>query len=322
MLHNVFTNTYTMKYQGNADSVLFLGDSLEILQNIKPQSIDLIFADPPYGIGKDFRDKNNKDSNSESNKDIWHNAKEYLEWCKIWIDSCMRVLKSNGTMYFMSSTQYMPYLDCYVSEKYFVINRIVWSYDSAGVQPKSKFSSAYEPILMITHSKDSRYTFNAKDILIEAKTGAKRKLIDYRKTPPKPYNMTKIPNNVWYFNRVRYKMAEYENHPTQKPERLLQRIILASSNKGDVVLDPFAGSFTTCKVALDLGRKSIGIENNEEFYTIGLRRCGIAQSYKDEILTHTKIRKTKNKSKKDHYPYQSLFDKENAQEQTMGENTL
>ena len=156
----------------------------------------------------------------------------------------------------------------------------------------------------------------------KAKTGAKRKLIDYRKTPPKPYNMTKIPNNVWYFNRVRYKMAEYENHPTQKPERLLQRIILASSNKGDVVLDPFAGSFTTCKVALDLGRKSIGIENNEEFYTIGLRRCGIAQSYKDEILTHTKIRKTKNKSKKDHYPYQSLFDKENAQEQTMGENTL
>ena len=274
LLLQSFKSLDTLNHQYNQDSILLLGDSIQILKNIKSQSIHLIFADPPYGLGKDFG----------NSKDSWENAKEYLEWCKVWIDECMRILKPNGTMYFMSSTQYMPILDCYVSEKYFVINRIMWSYDSSGVQPKNKFSSSYEPILMITHSKYSPYIFNADDILIEAKTGAKRGLINYRKTPPQPYSTTKIPSNVWHFNRVRYKMAEYENHPTQKPEVLLQRIILASSNRDDIVLDPFAGSFTTCKVALNLGRKTIGIENNEEFFKIGLRRCQVAQSYKDELL--------------------------------------
>lgn len=287
---NTIKSTSSLKYQSNEDSMLILDDSLNTLKNIETQSIDLIFADPPYGLGKDFG----------NSKDAWNSNEEYLQWCKIWIDECMRILKVNGTMYFMSSTQYMPILDYYVSSKYFVINRIVWSYDSSGVQPKNKFSSSYEPILMLTHSKNTKYTFNTDLILIEAKTGAKRGLIDYRKTPPQPYNTRKIPSNVWHFNRVRYKMAEYENHPTQKPEALLKRIILASSNKNDIVLDPFAGSFTTCKVALDLGRKTIGIENNEEFFKIGLRRCAIATTYNNEILQKEKIRKTRNKSKKDH----------------------
>ena len=289
-------------YHNNHNGLLFLGDSLGILSSIESQSIDLIFADPPYGIGKDFG----------VSKDTWENAQKYLEWCKIWIDECMRILKPNGTMYFMSSTQYMPFLDCYVSEKYFVINRIIWSYDSSGVQPKNKFGSSYEPILMITHSKNSSYIFNADDILIEAKTGAKRGLIDYRKTPPQPYSSEKIPSNVWHFNRVRFKMAEYENHPTQKPESLLERIILTSSNRGDIVFDPFAGSFTACKVALDLGRKTIGIDNNEEFFKIGLRRCKITDTYNGEKLAKIKIRKTSNKSKKDHLlSIQNLF-KENV----------
>ncbi len=290
MLTNIFKNFHKSNLAKNENAIALLGDCLSMLKQIKPQSIDLIFADPPYGLGKDFG----------VSKDVWSNANEYLQWCKIWIDECMRILKPNGTMYFMSSTQYMPLLDSYVSEKYFVINRIIWTYDSSGVQAKNKFGSAYEPILMITHSKNSKYTFNGEDILVEAKTGAQRNLIDYRKTPPQPYNATKIPSNVWYFNRVRYKMAEYENHPTQKPEALLKRIILASSNNGEIVLDPFAGSFTSCKVALDLGRKTIGIENNEEFFKIGLRRCGIANTHNNEVLLKNKIRKTNNKSKKDH----------------------
>ena len=128
---------------------------------------------------------------------------------------------------------------------------------------------------MCTKTSKSKYTFNAEDIMVEAKTGSERKLIDYRKNPPQPYNTKKVPGNVWNMNRVRFRMAEYQNHPTQKPEELLKRIILASSNKGDVVLDPFSGSFTTCKVALDLGRKCIGIELNPEYFENGLRRCKI-----------------------------------------------
>ena len=117
-----------------------------------------------------------------------------------------------------------------------------------------------------------------------AKTGAKRKLIDYRKNPPQPYNSEKVPGNVWDFARVRYRMEEYENHPTQKPIALLERIIKASSNVGDLVLDPFSGTFTTSYVAKTLGRRSIGIELQEEYVKIGLRRLDLASEYKGTIL--------------------------------------
>ena len=276
--------------QFNENSTVILGNCLEVLKTLPSSSVDLIFADPPYGIGKDFG----------NNKDFFTDVYQYLDWCASWIDECMRVLKENGTMYLMSSVQYMPILDRYVDDKYFIINRIIWSYDSSGVQAKNKFGSTYEPILMFTHHKNSKYIFNSEDILIEAKTGAERKLIDYRKTPPQPYNTKKIPSNVWEFNRVRYRMDEYENHPTQKPEKLLERIILASSNKGDTILDPFSGSFTTSSVAVRLKRKAIGIEINPDYFKIGIRRTHISNEYNGESLAKNKVRKTSNKSKKDH----------------------
>jgi len=130
----------------------------------------------------------------------------------------------------------------------------------------------------------NEYTFNADQILVEAKTGAQRKLIDYRKNPPEPYNSKKVPGNVWYFPRVRYRMSEYEKHPSQKPESLLERIIATSSNPGDLVLDPFAGTFTTGAVAKRMGRASVGIELQEEYIKIGLRRLGIKMTYNGERL--------------------------------------
>lgn len=288
---NIFEDDISaFEYKNSDNSLAILGDSLEVLKTIKDKTIDLIFADPPYGIGKDFG----------NDSDIFKSKQEYFEWCKIWIDECMRILKDNGTMYFMSSTQNIPILDVYVDDKYHVINRIIWSYDSSGVQSKNKFGSLYEPILMITKTSKSKYTFNYEDVLVEAKTGSKRKLIDYRKTPPQPYNTKKVPGNVWEFSRVRYKMEEYENHPTQKPKALLERIILVSSNLDDIVLDPFSGSFTTSEVAINLGRKAIGIEKNLDYFKIGLRRTSITLEYSGEILEKDMSRKTKNKSKSDH----------------------
>ena len=271
----------------NQHSMTILGDSLDVLKQMKEKSINLIFADAPYGIGKDFGNDSDK----------WESVKAYTDWCKLWIDECMRVLRDDGTMYFMTATQHMPYLDIYASEKYNVLCRIVWTYDSSGVQAKKIYGSLYEPILMICKSSKSKYTFNYSDILVEAKTGAKRKLIDYRKNPPQPYNTEKVPGNVWNFSRVRFKMEEYENHPTQKPEALLERIIKASSNVGDIVLDPFSGSFTTSAVANKLGRNAIGIELNPEFFEIGIRRTGIADEYEGKSLAKEKVRKTKAKSK-------------------------
>lgn len=269
------------------NSMAILGDSLSVLKKMKDKSVQLIFADAPYNIGKDFG----------NNSDKWESVYAYIDWCKSWIDECMRVLSDNGTMYFMTATQHMPYLDVFVSEKYNVLCRIIWAYDSSGVQSKKIYGSLYEPILMINKSKKAIYTFNYNDILVEAKTGAKRKLIDYRKNPPQPYSTEKVPSNVWDFSRVRFKMDEYENHPTQKPEALLERVVKASSNPGDVILDPFSGSFTTSAVAVRLGRVGIGIDMNEEYYEMGLRRTGIAFERKGKSLEKVKARKTNAKSK-------------------------
>lgn len=284
---DIFINKSILVERHSYDSMVILGDSLDVLKNIKDKTVNLIFADAPYNIGKNFG----------NNHDSWSSVSAYISWCKIWLDECMRILKDDGTMYFMTATQHMPYLDIYMNENYNVLSRIMWAYDSSGVQSKKIYGSLYEPILMVNKNRKNKYTFNYQDILVEAKTGARRKLIDYRKNPPQPYNTQKVPGNVWQFNRVRFKMDEYENHPTQKPEALLERIIKASSNEGDVILDPFSGSFTTSAVAHKLNRISIGIDMNEEYFEMGLRRVEITDHYNGKILIKEKLRKTNAKSK-------------------------
>ena len=266
-----------INFFGNENKGIYHGDVIEVLRQIPNESIDLIFVDPPYNIGKDFAGR----------KDKWETDEAYLKWCYEWIDLCISKIKPNGSIYLMTSTQFMPYFDLYVRDKLTILSRIVWTYDSSGAQAKKFYGSMYEPILFCVKDKNN-YTFNSKDIMVEAKSGSQRKLIDYRKNPPQPYNSEKVPGNVWNFVRVRYRMDEYENHPTQKPISLLERIIKASSNEGDVVLDPFSGTFTTCYVAKQLNRKFIGIEIQEEYLKIGLRRLGIATEYKGEQLVKQK----------------------------------
>lgn len=263
---------FVEKYEGE-DATVFHGDCLEVLGCVPDGSIDLIFADPPYNIGKKFGEF----------KDSWPSDTAYAEWCYQWLDACIRKLKPSGSIYVMTSTQAMPYLDLWLRERINILSRIIWHYDSSGVQAKKYFGSLYEPILY--GAKDAKnYTFNAADIEVEARTGAVRKLIDYRKEIPTPYKTTKVPGNTWYLPRVRYRMPEYEEHPSQKPEALLERVIKASSNPGDTVLDPFCGTFTTCAVAQRLGRRSIGIELQAEYVKIGLRRLGIATHFNGEAL--------------------------------------
>lgn len=263
-----------MEIFGTSNHKIIYGDALEALQTVVPDhAVDLIFADPPYNIGKNFSGHIEK----------WDTEEAYLNWCYQWLDLCLQKLKPNGSLYVMTATQFMPYFDIYLRGKINILSRIVWSYDSSGVQARKYFGSMYEPILYAVKDKTD-YTFNAADVLIEAKTGARRKLIDYRKAVPAAYSTEKVPGNVWDFARVRYRMDEYENHPTQKPVALMERIIKASSNKGEVVLDPFSGTFTTCAVAKELGRNCIGIEKQEEYVKIGLRRMQLAAEYKGEKL--------------------------------------
>lgn len=250
------------------------GESLEIMAALPDEFADLIFVDPPYNIGKRFG----------SFHDSWPTEKAYVEWCYEWLAQCVRLLKPTGSLYVMTSTQAMPYLDIWLRERLTILSRIVWHYDSSGLQARKYYGSLYEPILFCV--KDSKaYTFNADDIEVEARTGAVRKLIDYRKSIPTPYKTTKIPGNVWYFPRVRYRMPEYEDHPSQKPEGLMERIIRASSRPGDMVLDPFAGTCTTGAVAQRLARHSICIEAQLSYVKVGLRRLAISLHHAGEELT-------------------------------------
>lgn len=272
-----------MEIFGNDRHKIIHGDALEALRTLADNSVDLIFADPPYNIGKNFN----------GHKDKWAIEEDYLNWCYIWLDLCIKKLKPNGSFYVMAATQFMPYFDIYLNKRINILSRLVWYYDSSGVQAKKYYGSMYEPILFCVKDKNN-YTFNTDDILVEAKTGAKRKLIDYRKPVPTVYSSEKVPGNVWEFPRVRYRMDEYENHPTQKPIALLERIIKASSNKGDLVMDPFSGTFTICFVAKQLERNSLGIELQEDYIKIGIRRLQLFKEYKGEKLEkEIRIFKTK-----------------------------
>ncbi|MFC1548031.1 adenine-specific DNA-methyltransferase [Candidatus Neomarinimicrobiota bacterium] len=260
-------------FQDNEHTIIW-GDATHSLETqIDDSSVDLIFADPPYNIGKAFNGRREK----------WKSSKDYLDWCYGWLDLCIKKLKSSGSLYVMTATQNMPYYDIFLRDKIHILSRIVWAYDSSGVQAKKYFGSLYEPIIFCVKNRNE-YTFNSEDIMVEARTGAQRKLIDYRKPVPTQYNSQKVPGNVWNIPRVRYRMDEYENHPTQKPIALLERIIMASSNPGDTVLDPFSGTFTTSYVAKSLSRRSVGIEIEEEYVKIGLRRLKLRDEYRGEPL--------------------------------------
>ena len=114
------------------------GDVLDVLESlVSDESVDLIFADPPYNIGKNFGYV----------KDKWPCLDDYVDWCKQWISLCINKLTPNGSIYIMTSTQAMPYIDIYTQSLIHVMSRIVWHYDSSGVQAKKKFGSLYEPIL-------------------------------------------------------------------------------------------------------------------------------------------------------------------------------
>ena len=282
--NSLSTPSHPFEVFGDGAHLIYHGDAIQVLRDcIDDETVDLLFADPPYNIGKRFAGM----------VDSWPSDEAYVHWCHEWLSLCIRKLKPNGSLYVMCSTQSMPYLDLFLRTKLTILSRIMWHYDSSGVQAKTYFGSMYEPILHCVKNVDD-YIFNTEDIRVEAKTGAKRQLIDYRKPIPTPYNTTKVPGNAWYFPRVRYRMPEYEQHPSQKPEALLERIILASSNHDAVVLDPFGGTFSTGAVARKLGRKSISIESSREYVKIGLRRLGLASHLDGELL----VAMTKNTSRK------------------------
>ena len=225
------------------------GNALELLKIIQSESIDLIIADPPYNLGKNY-------GNNHDLKDF----DEYLYFTRNWLKEAHRVLKETGSIYVFMGVRFISYLyDILDRElKMFFNSWITWHY-TQGIGKIKGFSPRHDDILFF--NKTTNFKFNLDNIRIPQKYYRQRN------------NMTGAnPGDVWQFSHIHYSNPERENHPTQKPEALIERVILASSDEGDLILDPFAGSGTTLRVCQILNRSCIGFELNPDYIDIIKRR--------------------------------------------------
>lgn len=233
---------------------LILGDALEELKKIESNSIELIIADPPYNLNKNY---GNNNDNLEFD--------EYLEFSRTWLKEAKRILKDNGSIYIFMGVKYISYIYT-ILEKELNLNFNSWItwYYTQGIGKRKGFSPRHDDILMFTKHKQD-FIFNLDNIRIPQKF--------YRSIN----NMRGAnPGNVWEFSHVHYCNKNRKEHPTQKPEGIYERIILASSNEGDCVLDPFLGTGTTLRVCQQLNRKAIGIEINPEYIKLSEDRLNEA----------------------------------------------
>jgi site-specific DNA-methyltransferase (adenine-specific) len=228
---------------------IILGNAVEELKKIETESIDLIIADPPYNLGKDYG----------NNHDI-KGFDEYLAFSKDLLSEAKRVLKPHGTIYTFMGFRFISYLyDILDRElKMFFNSWVVWHY-TQGMGKKKGFSPRHDDILVFTKTKN--FIFNLDAIRVPQRYYRERN------------NMRGAnPGDVWEFSHVHYCNENRENHPTQKPEGLIERMILASSHEGDRVLDPFLGSGTTTRVCQQLNRRGIGIEVNPDYVNMAKLR--------------------------------------------------
>ncbi len=218
-----------------------IGDALELMQTLPDRSVDLVIADPPYNLGKDFG--NNQDKRG---------FEDYLAFSREWLTQAMRVLKESGTIYTFMGVQFISHLYILEQELGLVFNSwICWHY-TQGMGRTRGFSPRHDDILMFTKSTD--FKFHLDNVRVPQKFYRDRN------------NMRGAnPGDVWTFSHVHYCHANRQSHPTQKPEGLIERMILASTDTGDLILDPFAGSGTTLRVAQQLGRDCIGFELNPDY---------------------------------------------------------
>ena len=246
---------------------IFVGDAGDGLERLPAGSVDLIFADPPYNKGKDYG--NNRMRKSDS---------EYEKWNRGWIESAYSLLKPSGSIYICSSWKYSGLFQKILEDYFEVKNRITWRREK-GRGSKVNWKNNMEDIWFAV--KSNEYTFNIEDVKIRKEVIApykeNGKPKDWKETDEGRYRYTH-PSNIWTDTVVPFwSMHENTPHPTQKPEMILERIIKASSHRGDIVLDPFMGSGTTATVASRLGRQFIGFEINKEYVRLALKRLDSVQ---------------------------------------------
>ena len=238
---------------------LIAGEAVKILKTLPDKSVDLVCTDPPYNLGKNYG--NNID---------WKQWQEYEKFTLAWLKEARRTLKPTGSIYVFMGVKFISRLFLMLHELDLHFNSwITWHY-TQGMGRTKGFSPRHEDILFFT--KSDKYTFNLDDIRIPQKYFRKRN------------NMKGAnPGDVWQFSHIHYSNPERLPHPTQKPEALMKRIILASSNEDDLIVDPFVGSGTTCVVANILKRRWIGIDINPKYIKMSEDRIKEEKNFFDSF---------------------------------------
>ena len=233
---------------------IFLGDCIEIMKGISDNSIDLVFADPPFNIGLKYDIYNDKKSYNE-----------YYIWSEKWIIETLRIIKKTGSIYIAIGDEFAAEINIILKKLGFHFrNWIIWYY-TFGQNQRKKFNRAHTHILYFTKSEEN-FIFNIDNIRVPS---ARQLVYNDKRAHPKG----KSPDDVWDFSRVCGTFKErIGDHPCQMPEDLLERIILASSNVEDIVLDPFGGTGTTAYVANKLKRNYITMEISESYFDVIKKR--------------------------------------------------
>jgi modification methylase len=230
------------------------GDCIEELKKIPDNSIDLIFADPPYNLQLKsdlFRPNRSKVDAVNDYWDKFESFRDYDEFTNSWLKECQRVIKNKGSIWVIGSYHNIFRVG-YIMQNlgYWILNDIIWVKSNPMPNFKgTRFNNAHETLIWATKNEKSKFTFNYK--------GAKGA------------NEDRQMRSDWLIpicsGKERVKENNQKAHSTQKPSALLKRIILTTTKKGDLVLDPFLGSGTTASVAKELGRKYIGIEKDKKY---------------------------------------------------------
>jgi len=254
---------------GGAEDLVVLGDALTALPRLPPAVIDLMIADPPYNMDKAFGSERGKRMESG----------EYEDYTLAWLRSALPLLKPEAAVYVCCDWRCSGSVERALGETGLILrNRITWEREK-GRASERNWKGAHEDIWFATVSKE--YRFDAAAIRLR-----RRVLAPYRDGEGRPKDWDEASDgryrdtaasNLWTDICVPFwSMSENTSHPTQKPEKLIAKLLLASSREGDLVLDPFLGSGTTAVVARKLGRRFVGIEMDEEHCLVALRRLELA----------------------------------------------
>lgn len=271
---NVFSPDKPNLMYSHKNGSFWLGNSIEWMKGLEAESVDLVFADPPYNIKK-------------ADWDDFESHHEYVQWSIRWVEEASRILKPTGTLYICGFSEILADLKAPSMQFFKGCRWLVWHYKNKA-NLGSDWGRSHESILHLRKSK--QHGFNIDDVRIPYGNHT-LKYPSHPQAETSQYGNGKRRGEIWepHPNGAKPKdvieipttcngMNEKTPHPTQKPEELLRKIILASSNTGDIILDPFLGSGTTAVCAEQLGRRWLGCDMSVDYLDWAIRRMEIVQN--------------------------------------------